>query len=141
MEKHKQRSRRLPRWWGDAKKMEALVRARPQYSSDAKTMKACGIVHKRDVSALYDVIAWGRGEWIPPHADPLETGLAETFTLLWEEARKRGPAKTRRPKPERRRIPAPELETLQTRLNKVGSEWDLQDIGRQRAAKEEPLDA
>ena len=126
----------LPSWWGNAQKMEALVRARPQYSSDAKALRACGV---KSNNGLYAVLAWGRGTWKPERADPLETGLAETFTLLWEEARERAP-KMRRPDRWRKRIGAAALENLQTRLNRIGSEWDLGDIGGQRRA-EEPNDA
>ena len=127
--------RGIPNWWGNAQKMEALVRARCQYSSDAKALKACGI-GKNAGTTLYDVIAWGRGEWTPPDADALETKLAQTFTALWEEARTRGPRPTRGRGGTRKRTPmkASAIETLQTRFNLIGSEWDLQDFGPQRPA-------
>ena len=121
MEAVKQAKRRLPTWWGDAKKMEALLRARRQYPSDRATARAVGISRQSE-RHLYNVLAWGRGEWAGPEsATEAERALAESFAVLWLMAREAAPkAAPRKRKP----LADASAKAILARLEAVGSEWD-----------------
>ena len=116
--------RSIPRWWSNPQKIEALLRARPQYSSDAKAFKACGLTANA-ATQLYDLLAWGKGEWEGPQdASPAEKAVVKTFARLWVKARERSPGRGHGGGYNRKAMKAAAASALQGRLMALEGEWD-----------------
>ena len=115
----------VPGWWGNLEKMEALLRTRAHCSSDVEAFRVCGLTNSKGstLPSISAVLAWGRGDWTPPGVSKAESDLAETFSLLWLEAREKGTGPKRRPAVPP--MPAKKREAVQSLLSKIGKEWNV----------------
>ena len=111
----------IPKWWGNAKVMERLLNARPQYTSDKETFRACGVGAGHG-TGHQGILAWGRGDFLPTNATPEETELAKQFTRLWRLARERAPGGQLGYA--RKAVPTAKVKAARLALSAIEKQWD-----------------